>query len=541
MKKTAIACLALAGILSTSALAQEAPPPRRMPRVPVSSQPLMQPRDPMPASRQVQGPAAIIDGEKLRIGEIDMRLFGIVPPQLAASFGPQARAALDGLANGQPVSCQIRDRDRDGRLLATCKNAKDNDMALELLKRGLAVTARGSIAGTELAGAYLAAEQAAQAQKIGLWSMSVPAATAAATPAPPAAAPKQENSAAAEVAPRTDKAAPTVAQMNEAQAKIAADIMTQQNAQAQARLDETAWEQADSVGFFERYQILIAGFLMLTTAAGIMGALWAQKRRDRLDEIKAVAAALRGELMAARSICSGRIKSITTDAEDAAATWPRIRSTLYQAYVGRLGVLGAELARQISSIYGQSSDYAAFYTATGAAVTAPKKQALETLVKHIDALLPKLASIEQSGKIMAPAIQQTQRPRMRNEASIMAPAPMQPAPVQPVQMPTQQAVTPAADATPAAAETRPAMGEAARIAEPVPVTMTEAVEESRSPALWEAVRGFIQSHRNAISSPAQVDEQSVTEYTEMIEADMARYQYTGTTENLDISPQKKRG
>ena len=116
-----------------------------------------------------------------------------------------------------------------------------------------------------------------------------------------------------------------------------------------------------STGFFERYQILIAGFLMLATALSIIGALWAQKRRDRLDEIKAVAAALRGELMAARGVCFGRIKSITTDAEDSAATWPRIRATLYQAYVGRLGLLGAELARQISSIYGQSSDYAALY------------------------------------------------------------------------------------------------------------------------------------------------------------------------------------
>src|ERR1700688_467380 len=98
MKKTAVACWALDCIISISAQAQQAPAPRGMPRTRESRETLVQPRDPMPTSRQVQGPAAIIDGEKLRIGETDMRLFGIVPPQLAASFGPQARASLDTLA-----------------------------------------------------------------------------------------------------------------------------------------------------------------------------------------------------------------------------------------------------------------------------------------------------------------------------------------------------------------------------------------------------------------------------------------------------------
>ena len=101
MKKTAISLLAMVCVLSAAAHAQEAPAPRKMPRVPVSSEELAaavaQARDQAPSSHLVQGLAAIIDGEKLRIGTTDMRLFGIVPPQLAASFGPQARAALDAL------------------------------------------------------------------------------------------------------------------------------------------------------------------------------------------------------------------------------------------------------------------------------------------------------------------------------------------------------------------------------------------------------------------------------------------------------------
>ena len=172
--KSISALLIVTILAATAAEAQEAPPPRRMPRTPVSREVLVGAREPMPASHQLQGPAVIIDGERLRIGESDLRLFGIVPPQLSASYGPQARATLDMLAGAQSVNCQIRDRDRDGRLLATCQNAGGSDMALELLKRGLAVTARGSLAGTDLSTPYLAAEQAAQIQKIGLWS-AVPA------------------------------------------------------------------------------------------------------------------------------------------------------------------------------------------------------------------------------------------------------------------------------------------------------------------------------------------------------------------------------
>jgi len=518
MKKTAFPLLLLLVCMTTAASAQTAPPPRPMPRVPVSRETLVEPRDPMPASRQLQGPAAIIDGEKLRIGESDLRLFGIVPPQLAASFGPQARAALDSLANGQAVSCQIRDRDRDGRLLATCRNAAGSDMALELLKRGLAVTARGSIAGTELATSYLSAEQSAQNQKIGLWS------AASVAPAPPAvtSSPKQESVAMpAEIkeAPRSDKAGATEAQM---QAKIAADIASQQiQSQTQARLDDQAWSDNENAGFFERYQILIACFLMLATALSIIAALWAQKRRDRSDETKAIAAALRGELMAARSVCGGRAKEITNETEDRAATWPRIRGTLYQAYVGRLGLLGAELARHIASIYGQSSDYAALYSPTGTTSDAPKRQALEMLAKRIEEILPTLAQIERTGQIPTSIV-----PYVR-----MTPRPVAAA------RPTKETTTVSVE-TPTGPETAPEE-------HPSPLAIPQPPTPTRTPvALWENVRGFLQNHRNAVVQETYEPhpDTQISEYAAMIEADMANYQYSSESlEPLDISPQKKSG
>ena len=64
---------------------------------------------------------------------------------------------------------------------------------------------------------------------------------------------------------------------------------------------------------------------------------------------------------------------------------------------GRLGWLGAVLARQIASIYGQAGDYAAYFTAGGQSnepsALATKRQALTKLVQHIEQVLPKLAAI----------------------------------------------------------------------------------------------------------------------------------------------------
>jgi hypothetical protein len=166
--------------------------------------------------------------------------------------------------------------------------------------------------------------------------------------------------------------------------------------------DDLDMPEAVSVGFFARYQILVTGLLMLATALGITAVIFHQRRQEKRDEMKAVAAALRGELTAARGVCVTRIKAISNEAEDNAVTWPRIRATLYQAYIGRLGWLGADLARQIASIYGQASDYASYYgEAEAKTATMPKKQALQNLVSHIEEVLPRLGQIEQTGRKVA--------------------------------------------------------------------------------------------------------------------------------------------
>ena len=65
--------------------AQEAPTPRSSPRTPVNRQALETHKPAIAPESTVQGLAYVIDSEKLHIGDIDVRLFGVVPPQLSAS------------------------------------------------------------------------------------------------------------------------------------------------------------------------------------------------------------------------------------------------------------------------------------------------------------------------------------------------------------------------------------------------------------------------------------------------------------------------
>ncbi len=153
-----------------------------------------------------------------------------------------------------------------------------------------------------------------------------------------------------------------------------------------------------AMGFFERYQLLVTGLLMLFTIMGIIGAVLFQRWIDKKEELRSIAAALRGELMAARAVCLARLGG--GEGEERNFTWPRIRTLVFQAYVGRLGMLGAVLSRQIASIYGQASDYSAYFEgprkgdAKNAVVS--KRQALQTLMNHIEEVLPKLARVEQA-------------------------------------------------------------------------------------------------------------------------------------------------
>lgn len=540
-KRMAIGLMGLALLLAAApASAQLAPPPKKAPRTPVSQENLPGSKAKNLPSRILAGPALILDAERLKVADVELRLFGVVPPQMGASFGPQARAVVDSLAQGD-VTCQVKDRNREGHYLASCRNAANADFGLELLRRGLALTARGSLTGSDLASAYMAAEQAAQSQRLGLWSIAAPAGateSAIREAAAKAEAAKQEaakamEEAKAEIAKAEEmKAMAEIAKQQAAKAEnsavampasaltleipaggakspplpqikpeskpleigpTAAEVQALLQAPAPPPAAVEAAEAADPRGFWERYQLMVVGLLFFGTALVGAATYWLNRTRERREELRSIAAALRGELMAARSICLARLARIAQEGDDRSVTWPRLRTLVFQAYVGRLGHLGAELSRQIASIYGQASDYASYFAGPeGRSEAASKRHSLQALVHHIEEVAPRLSHIEREGNLSAAAptspVWAALWGRMADKAKLLSKASSPPPSGGPG---TSAPLPPAAEETISIATSRPQR----------PVSLKDAKDEIVASAAAEETDSKIEEAQRAETTP----------------------------------------
>jgi endonuclease YncB( thermonuclease family) len=120
----------------------------------------------------VRGRAEVSDGDTLRIGAQRIRIFGIDAPEAGQTCdsgakgdwpcGAAATARLRELIGDRPVTCDPRDRDRYGRLVATCRVGR-LDLGRRLVAEGLAR------AYTRFGDDYAAAERRAKTERIGLW------------------------------------------------------------------------------------------------------------------------------------------------------------------------------------------------------------------------------------------------------------------------------------------------------------------------------------------------------------------------------------
>jgi endonuclease YncB( thermonuclease family) len=410
-----LAAILLLASLPQGTAAETMPPPQKAPRTPVAIEKLKGPDD----NHSFTGTAFAIDGERMRLGDREIRLFGIVAPSLSSIMGPTARQALDQLLTGKTVSCQTRDRDREGRPLVQCTTDTTPDLALALVKDGYAVVARGSLAATDLAVPYDQAEKEASGSHKGMWGPLVggashPGGTAvaepAAKPAPAQAAPAQ-----AAPATPTSSSAPVAAATPSVVAPSAAPSLAPS---LPPIFTQPAVPPAESgAGWVERYQNLLAGLLALLAALLLFRATirsqttaLMQVTLDKMETRKSVAAALRGELMAARSLCRTRADALTAAGQPGGLKpppplWPRIRTLVFQAYVGQIGLLGADLARQIASLYGQLSDHGALHHAprTGLGLKAdlhdPTRiaETLTQLAAYADVAIERLEQVETTG------------------------------------------------------------------------------------------------------------------------------------------------
>jgi endonuclease YncB( thermonuclease family) len=411
-----VVLLLMLGIPAAQARDDIMPPPKPAPRMPVEAQELessfkykkdskdfRDARDFRSAkalgaavaapSQEFEGKAEALDGERLLMDGVEIRLFGIITPALNSNFGPQARLSLDHMLEGRNVLCKTTDRDREGNPLAFCGTVKVPDLSYEMLRQGWAMVDRRALKGNALSQVYEKAEIEAQTKNRGIFSSSPTALTV------PLSNP--EKSFTGVVAAKPAEPAPEPAPAPAAKVEPPAPAPVQP-------VPVSAFEPS----LIERFQTLVGAFMFLIAAGVFAYSLLARENKIIVDRRRALAAALRGELMAARVICRTRAKELiqmqdTSDLEPTrpSQVWPRVRSLVYQAHVSQLGILGAELARQVASIYGQFAEYASYYqnNARAAArlpVTRVVADTLNTLAEHVDTLLHGLMEVESTGRAL---------------------------------------------------------------------------------------------------------------------------------------------
>ncbi|MBU7579266.1 MAG: thermonuclease family protein [Porphyrobacter sp.] len=119
----------------------------------------------------IEGPAEVIDGDSLKVGGTEVRLFGVDAPEYAQTCfsngtpvpcGKMAKEALEGLIDGARLVCLPQDTDVHGRTVARCQTA-GVDIGAALVTSGWAT------AFTRYSADYVAAEARARAARAGIW------------------------------------------------------------------------------------------------------------------------------------------------------------------------------------------------------------------------------------------------------------------------------------------------------------------------------------------------------------------------------------
>jgi endonuclease YncB( thermonuclease family) len=119
----------------------------------------------------IEGTAEVIDGDSLRVGGTEVRLFGVDAPEATqacfnngtqVACGAMAKDALEGLISGSTLVCMAEDTDPYGRTVARCRTS-GVDVGNALVASGWATAYR------RFGHDYVSAEARARAARAGIW------------------------------------------------------------------------------------------------------------------------------------------------------------------------------------------------------------------------------------------------------------------------------------------------------------------------------------------------------------------------------------
>jgi endonuclease YncB( thermonuclease family) len=124
------------------------------------------------AQERIAGRPTIIDGDSFEIGAVGVRLFGVDAPEGRQSCtrggrnwacGDDAAAELRRLVASSDVTCEQRDVDTYGRLVAVCR-AGTTDLGAAMVRAGLAIAYR------RYSDDYVNEEREARSARRGVWA-----------------------------------------------------------------------------------------------------------------------------------------------------------------------------------------------------------------------------------------------------------------------------------------------------------------------------------------------------------------------------------
>lgn len=123
-------------------------------------------------AQTISGNAVALDGDSLKVGSTNVRLFGIDAPEFDQTCkkgpnvwacGSDARDQLASLVAGQTVDCQGQEVDQHGRMLAVCWVGHD-ELNEAMVSRGWAVAYR------HFSEDYITSESRAKNARLGIWA-----------------------------------------------------------------------------------------------------------------------------------------------------------------------------------------------------------------------------------------------------------------------------------------------------------------------------------------------------------------------------------